>query len=194
MKIGVVFSEQDCKAVLLQHLSTRMECLKTTRVQRSQNDSRWPQSALIAIKLLYQTGVTIILGIPHQQILVRELTVDATLSDSQTMLFLQSQAMHWFEQSAETLCFDYEILDVTSDQKKLIRVTAAYRSYIQTWQTLFSENNLPLHVIDVDTFALTRFNDFSKYPIINKTGLSDSALQDFSVAIGLGMWRASYEY
>ena len=138
----------------------------------------------------------VILGIPSQQIIMRDFTLDATLSDANIMQYLKTQSTKLFGHPAEKLCLDYEIQINEDKNNKKIRSVAAHRSNIYFYRDLFLAAKIPLHAIDVDALALERFTN-TLLPIennvVNQTRLSMQEMASFSVAFGLCLWR-NHEY
>lgn len=194
MRLGIIFSETDCRAVLLRYDNHQARCLETIRIDKKHAETNWKKTALLTIKTQCSKHTRVILGIENQRIITRELSIDVTLTDEQIIAFLKTQAAHLFGATAETLCIDYSAT-AQSEKKKTICAVAAHFSEIQTWEQLFLEIAFPLDVIDVDTFALFRFENYvAQHTLVNQTPLSDTALKEFSTAIGLALRGQSHEH
>ncbi len=193
MRLGIIFSETNCKAALLKQGQDQIECLHVIEIEKDQLDESWKKSALLSIKNTYGQFAQVILGVENQSVIIRELTLDSALTDEQILHYLKTQSQHLFGHPASALATDYEILETKNETNQLIRVVSAHQSDIEKSQKLFANIGFALDVIDVDLFALARFSE-SESRLINKTNLSDQALREFAITIGLALWSPTCEH
>ncbi|OGT46968.1 MAG: hypothetical protein A3E82_02870 [Gammaproteobacteria bacterium RIFCSPHIGHO2_12_FULL_38_11] len=186
MRLGIVFSKTNCRAILLKKNHHQLACLKAFFIEKNE-ERAWQQSTLSYFRKNCGKLNKVILGVENQSVMMRELTIDATLSDKQILNYLRMQSDHLFGYAAEKLSVDYEIIKNKIQGKKLIRVVSALQVDMTYYQELFLSQNFQLSAIDIDSLALERFYQFENN-IINKTMISNQDLKKFAVAIGLALW------
>lgn len=137
-----------------------------------------------SIKPLLRKKTNIIVGVSHQMVAIRSLTLDHPLSDQETIAFLQSRAEVLFGHAAHELYFDYT--KTKDNQHHTITAVAAHQHEIKKIQAVFKKENLMLRAIDIDTFALARFTAQKNLFVSSETTIN---LEKFSAALGLCLWR-----
>lgn len=157
--VGISFSNNHC---YITQFTRENEILSLTSVVSffDEVDSLSAIRANItAIKSLISKSTRVILALPSHETLLKNVTVDAVLTDEEIITHIQSQSLILFGYPKEQLCFDYETHLIEQGNRHLV-VAACHQSKISTYQDCFKELKLPLDAIDIDIFSLLRLTPF----------------------------------
>jgi Tfp pilus assembly PilM family ATPase len=185
--LGISFSAQQCHALsLIQNKTSFAYKNARSLAHEFENFSALP---IIAKKL--RSGLSkktrVIVGISSQHIMMREFTLDATLSDADIIAFLESRAVQLFGHDSEQLCLDYEIQSIIEKNKQTINVIAAHQTMINSLQNAFAAEKIFIHAIDIDVCAIARARSHQ----LSHDFLSSNEMNEYTAAAGLCLWRST---
>lgn len=166
--VGISFSQNNC---YLTQLTQKNERLSPTGVTSFfyEHDllDALPKNAG-AIKSIITDSTRVIVALPSQDVLLKNMTVDSALSDDEIICHIHSQSFILFGYTPEQLCVDYETRAVEENSRH-IAVVACQKPKISAYQRSFDQLKIPLNVIDIDVFSLLRLMDFLKNELIELT-------------------------
>ncbi|EKD77691.1 MAG: hypothetical protein ACD_42C00225G0002 [uncultured bacterium] len=188
--LGIQFSLHTGHAVIAEHINDTLICTTAKKIDCDFEKRNALHDAMDFIKSLYQKKMRVIVGIPTQYVMTKELSLDEKLNDRDIFRYLQTQSPHFFGHPAAQLNLDYQMLPSNEHNAQKIIAAAAHKIKIDIIETEFQLARIPLHVIDVDIFADARFKKYlaGQNHFTNKTLFSEETFLRFSSACGLCLW------
>ena len=157
--VGISFSDNHCYLTQFTQENEILSLSGVTSFFYEQDSLGAIESNIDTIKSYLSKSTRVVLALPSQDILLKNLVVDAALTDEEIIFHIQSQSLILFGHTPEQLCFDYESHFMNGNNRHLI-VTACHQHKISSYQALFNQLKMPLDVIDVDVFSLLRITFF----------------------------------
>ncbi len=153
--VGLSFSNNHCFITQFTRENKILSLTGVTSFGYVQDPLIAIQANIAAIKSFISTSTQVILALPSNETLLKNIVVDAALTDEEIIYHIHSQSLILFGYPTEQLCFDYETL-FTEENNRHIIVAACHVEKISIYQNCFKELKIPLNVIDVDVFSLLR--------------------------------------
>lgn len=99
-----------------------------------------------------------VLGVPYNQVLLKEINVDSTLKNHEIYRYLQHQSLTLFGKPADQWFLDMApcLYAATIAERHCFRVAAAPRESILAWLHICRKSRLRIKAVDIDILALTR--------------------------------------
>ena len=144
--LQIIFENTQCRAVIV---SVKFE--KIIPYPFEEKDKL--PSILAQLKSLYEKDMRVCVSIPAQEVMIRDFTLDAALSDNEIIQFLQSKSVQLFGYPPEKLSLDYETNVCAESDKKKIIVVATHRALIQTIQDAFRKVKIPIAIVHVSNLS-----------------------------------------
>lgn len=155
--VGLAITPQFVRATVLSQHGETLQCDTTQTISRADIDL---PEALVKLRqaIEYQRQPTIV-GMAYCDVMVKNITVDASLNDIEIMTYLSTQAPELFGYTAEQIHLDYEATPFNEKQQHL-RVIIAHQHHIKRLIAQCTTAGFHIKAIDLDLFALTRATAF----------------------------------
>lgn len=147
-RLGVEISADSLRLAVIAKHSAYWHVLETAELTLAGGDIQ--QNLRTLLKNIAPGIKQIILGLPHQRVLIKEVFIDSSLSYTEVYQYLQQQALPLFGKLAEHWVIDCEA------QAHSFRAAAAEREYVLNWVRLFRRLKKQVLAVDVDILALAR--------------------------------------
>lgn len=166
--VGISFSKNQCYLTQLTQENKKLSLASVNSFCYEQNLlDALPANADI-VKSLISNSTRVILALPSQDALLKNMTVDAALTDEEIICHIHSQSLILFGYQPEQLCVDYKTRSIEDNNRHII-VAACHQSKISAYQHCFNELKIPLDVVDIDVFALLRLTQSINDELIDLT-------------------------
>ncbi len=149
ISLEISFSSDRCHARVLQHVNGIVSCKTEKIIPYVFENFASLSNVLTPLKWLVEKRMKVVVSIPTHKVLMHDLEVNNDLSHSEILEFLKARSMQLLGYPAADLCFDYEIQEKQSNEKKIIRVVATHRALIENIEKSFSHAKIPLDVINI---------------------------------------------
>lgn len=173
---GIVFFETSIMIAIVQQENAQWIVRKMLTLPFDENAQH---NSLMQLKTLLKTVQHITLSLPAACTLSRNITLDASLSDTEILQYLVTQCETLFGSPSHQLCMDY-VVNRTANQKHITAI-AAHRQDIQHYQNQFAKANLTLNAIITESIATFAFE--SQKPRL----MESQKLTEFMLSIGAAL-------
>lgn len=153
-RIGLDFSEKKWQLAVVAKQKDGWQLMETFSVEGA-TDNR-PSILQATRRRIARSVRHTVLSLPHNQVLMKEIRLDATLNSHEIYQHLQQQAVALFGKPADHWYFDFEPLVFSTHiaQQTCFRVAAAPRDTVLSAVALCRELGLQVQTVTVDVLAL----------------------------------------
>lgn len=156
--LGLEISDQKIKFVAVSRHKKTIRLNKTVVVAIKAPASPEAQAEALnqARRALNYKNQSVVFAMPHEDVMMKTLSVDLTLTDREIMMHLKAQAPTLFGHSANDLIVDYIPHTTTHNKQRNLQVVATQKKHIDPIKQLLHSNRFKLKAIDTDAFSLAR--------------------------------------
>lgn len=181
--LGISLSDKACHAIVMHSDNEKYTWRNQRKLPYDFERIETLTRAILELKPNYQKHMRVVAGISSQKVITSEIHLSTALSDSEILQYILNHSQKLLGYIANDLSIDFEVQHSDDQKRKTIKIVATRNALIQKIRASFRMAKMPLHVIDVDAHAITRFNHLAIH--------DDLPFKEYEVAAGLCLWGKS---
>lgn len=155
-RIGIEVAQQSLRLAVVMRQQTGWRVLETAELRLDGGDML--KNLRTLLKNIAPGIRQIVLGLPQQRVLLKEIFLDSSLTRAEVYQYLQQQALVLFGKPA-----NYWIMDCEAHENSF-RAAATEREYVMNWLHIFRQLGMQVLAVDIDAPALARLaTSFAEY-------------------------------
>jgi Tfp pilus assembly PilM family ATPase len=147
-QIGIEVALQSLRLAVVMHQQAVWRVVDTAELRLDGGDVQ--KNLRTVLKNIAPRIRQIILGLPQQRVLMKEIFIDSSLTRTEVYQYLQQQALALFGKPANHWIMDCEA------HENGFRAAAAEREYVSNWLHIFRQLGMRVLAVDIDVLALAR--------------------------------------
>lgn len=155
-RVGIEINEKKLQLAVVARQKTEWRLIEALTIPVTSNNMA--QTLKQVHREIAGSTFRVVASLPYNQILMKEIRVDSSLSDQEVYEYLQQQSTTLFGQPSNHWFLDFEpsLFSKKNPQQTIFRVVATPRENMTHWIKIADESGFRISAIDVDVLALAR--------------------------------------